>query len=307
MSESRHRRRSPRLASPRPPDAFVLCDQQEFNVLGGSILQHDQRHRWGSGVVARPRRSERALTLPVPLPQMLRRSLHSWTRTSPSTSSPRTSAGEDRRRSVGSPQNCGGTVKPPSEGQRHGFFLLTSRGQSVPVNYVQPSLGARPLPVDSSGAGLFLFVSFLWGFREVVQKPTPLLCRSVAASFQQNMDLKGIQVYRFTLQPDTLAAPTDNPDNQCFCRDHHVNKNCTLAGALDISSCQQGTRPRSSGMTRPPPLTYHLRCRKTHLHLAAPLPLRQPRPAGERAGPDTQRGASHDVPGRGAGGISSQC
>lgn len=54
------------------------------------------------------------------------------------------------------------------------------------------------------------------------------------------MDLKGIEVYRFTLQANTLAAPTDNPDNQCFCRDPVVTRNCTVAGALDISSCQDG-------------------------------------------------------------------
>lgn len=72
------------------------------------------------------------------------------------------------------------------------------------------------------------------------------LSRSVSASFQQSMDLKGIEVYRFTLQPNTLAAPTDNPDNHCFCRDQKVTKNCSLAGALDISSCQSGTQPQSS-------------------------------------------------------------
>lgn len=54
------------------------------------------------------------------------------------------------------------------------------------------------------------------------------------------MDLKGIEVHRFSLKPDTLAAPSVNPDNKCFCRDPLVTKNCTVAGALDISSCQGG-------------------------------------------------------------------
>lgn len=95
----------------------------------------------------------------------------------------------------------------------------------------------------------------------------------MSASFQRDLDLKGIQVYRFVLLPNTLAAPTDNPDNQCFCRDYKVTKNCSLAGALDISSCLNGTRPRSSRITRLR-LRIILRCRHTHLHLAAPLPLR---------------------------------
>eukprot|EP00064_Thunnus_orientalis_P018449 superscaffoldBa00004258_g18548 len=66
------------------------------------------------------------------------------------------------------------------------------------------------------------------------------ICRSVSASFQKSMDLKGIEVYRYTLKPSTLAAPTENPDNKCFCRDLTITKNCTMAGVLDISSCQGG-------------------------------------------------------------------
>ncbi|XP_075967940.1 platelet glycoprotein 4 [Anarhichas minor] len=66
------------------------------------------------------------------------------------------------------------------------------------------------------------------------------ICRSVSASFEGSMDLKGIEVYRFTLQPDTLASPTVNPENSCFCRNPKTTKNCTLAGVLDISSCQNG-------------------------------------------------------------------
>ncbi|KAK9525810.1 hypothetical protein VZT92_016488 [Zoarces viviparus] len=83
-------------------------------------------------------------------------------------------------------------------------------------------------------------------FAPFVDKKTPLyffssdICRSVSASYEETMDLKGIEVYRFTLQQDTLASPTVNPDNSCFCRDQKATKNCTLAGALDISSCQDG-------------------------------------------------------------------
>uniref|UniRef100_A0A8C4NTJ1 Platelet glycoprotein 4 n=1 Tax=Dicentrarchus labrax TaxID=13489 RepID=A0A8C4NTJ1_DICLA len=64
--------------------------------------------------------------------------------------------------------------------------------------------------------------------------------RSVSASFEESKDLKGIEVYRYALQPNTLASPTVNPDNQCYCRNIEVTKNCTLAGVLDIGSCQEG-------------------------------------------------------------------
>ncbi|XP_073336999.1 platelet glycoprotein 4 [Pagrus major] len=81
-------------------------------------------------------------------------------------------------------------------------------------------------------------------FAPFVDKKKPLyffssdICRSVSASYEESLHLRGIEVYRFTLQPNTLAAPNINPDNQCYCRDSKVTKNCTMAGVLDISSCQ---------------------------------------------------------------------
>ncbi|KAM7367292.1 hypothetical protein PAMP_015205 [Pampus punctatissimus] len=66
------------------------------------------------------------------------------------------------------------------------------------------------------------------------------ICRSVSAGFKESKDLKGIEVYRYTLLPSTLAAPKDNPDNACFCKNLKTTKNCTVAGVLDISSCQGG-------------------------------------------------------------------
>ncbi|XP_033470488.2 platelet glycoprotein 4 [Epinephelus lanceolatus] len=83
-------------------------------------------------------------------------------------------------------------------------------------------------------------------FPPFVDKTKPLyffssdICRSVSAGFEARLDLKGIEVYRYTLQPNTLASPTVNPDNRCFCRDPKTTKDCTLAGVLDISSCQDG-------------------------------------------------------------------
>lgn len=76
-----------------------------------------------------------------------------------------------------------------------------------------------------------------------------------------SMDLKGIEVNRYILQPSTLAPPTVNPDNKCFCRNMKTTKNCTMAGVLDMSSCQEGqfafqwqhrdlpSKPESNGTT----------------------------------------------------------
>uniref|UniRef100_A0A3B5AAG5 Platelet glycoprotein 4 n=1 Tax=Stegastes partitus TaxID=144197 RepID=A0A3B5AAG5_9TELE len=67
-----------------------------------------------------------------------------------------------------------------------------------------------------------------------------LIIMSVSASYEETVNLKGIDVYRYSLLPSTLASPVDNPDNHCFCRSQEVTKNCTVAGVLDLGSCQDG-------------------------------------------------------------------
>ncbi|XP_033844809.1 platelet glycoprotein 4 [Periophthalmus magnuspinnatus] len=83
-------------------------------------------------------------------------------------------------------------------------------------------------------------------FAPFVDKKKPLyffssdICRSVSASHMKTYSLKGIKVFRYSLLPSTLASPVDNPDNHCFCHNKEITKNCTIAGVLDISSCQNG-------------------------------------------------------------------
>uniref|UniRef100_A0A1A8RY39 Platelet glycoprotein 4 n=1 Tax=Nothobranchius rachovii TaxID=451742 RepID=A0A1A8RY39_9TELE len=83
-------------------------------------------------------------------------------------------------------------------------------------------------------------------FPPFLKKKEPLyfftsdICRSVSASYEQTRNLKGIEVYRYSLLPSTLASPLDNPDNKCFCSNMKTTRNCTLAGVLDISTCQDG-------------------------------------------------------------------
>ncbi|XP_008313829.1 platelet glycoprotein 4 [Cynoglossus semilaevis] len=83
-------------------------------------------------------------------------------------------------------------------------------------------------------------------FPPFVNKKEPIffyssdICRSVSASFWKSLNLKGIEVYRYNLQESTMASPTVNPNNRCFCRNPKTTKNCTMAGVLDISSCQEG-------------------------------------------------------------------
>ncbi|XP_020840135.1 platelet glycoprotein 4 [Phascolarctos cinereus] len=64
------------------------------------------------------------------------------------------------------------------------------------------------------------------------------ICRSIYAEFEKEVNLKGIPVYRFVLPAKAFASPVVNPDNECFCTEKIISKNCTSAGVLDISSCK---------------------------------------------------------------------
>uniref|UniRef100_A0A672GN56 Platelet glycoprotein 4 n=1 Tax=Salarias fasciatus TaxID=181472 RepID=A0A672GN56_SALFA len=91
-----------------------------------------------------------------------------------------------------------------------------------------------------------VFFSDASAFAPGLDKKKPLyffssdICRSVSASYERSYSLKDIEVYRYGLLPSTLASPIDNPDNRCFCRNFKTTKNCTMAGVLDLSSCQEG-------------------------------------------------------------------
>uniref|UniRef100_A0A8C1DQ43 Platelet glycoprotein 4 n=1 Tax=Cyprinus carpio carpio TaxID=630221 RepID=A0A8C1DQ43_CYPCA len=61
---------------------------------------------------------------------------------------------------------------------------------------------------------------------------------SISAEYEGTVDLKGIDVYRYMLPPEALASPAENPDNQCFCTDPVITKNCTMAGLLDLTACR---------------------------------------------------------------------
>ncbi|EHB13406.1 Platelet glycoprotein 4 [Heterocephalus glaber] len=66
------------------------------------------------------------------------------------------------------------------------------------------------------------------------------ICRSIYAIFGSEVDLKGIPVYRFVLPAKAFASPIENPDNDCFCTEKIISKNCTSYGVLDIGKCKEG-------------------------------------------------------------------
>ncbi|XP_043092934.1 platelet glycoprotein 4 [Puntigrus tetrazona] len=81
-------------------------------------------------------------------------------------------------------------------------------------------------------------------FRPFLDKKEPLyffssdICRAISAVYEETVDLKGIDVYRYMLPPEALASPAVNPDNQCYCTDPVITRNCTTAGLLDLTPCR---------------------------------------------------------------------
>ncbi|KAJ6666362.1 hypothetical protein lerEdw1_000635 [Lerista edwardsae] len=66
------------------------------------------------------------------------------------------------------------------------------------------------------------------------------ICRSIYGTFDSEQSVKQIPLYRFIVPPAAFASPEVSPDNICFCTNKELSLNCTLAGALDISTCKQG-------------------------------------------------------------------
>uniref|UniRef100_A0A672RAY3 Platelet glycoprotein 4 n=1 Tax=Sinocyclocheilus grahami TaxID=75366 RepID=A0A672RAY3_SINGR len=81
-------------------------------------------------------------------------------------------------------------------------------------------------------------------FHPFLNKKEPLyffssdICRSISAEYKGTVDLKGIDVYRYMLPPEALASPVENPDNQCYCTNPVLTRNCTTAGLLDLTACK---------------------------------------------------------------------
>ncbi|XP_034434097.1 platelet glycoprotein 4 isoform X2 [Hippoglossus hippoglossus] len=124
------------------------------------------------------------------------------------------------------------------------YTVYTGKEDISRVGIIDRWRGERSLPYWNDTYCDMINGTDASSFPPFLDKKKPLyffssdICRSVSASYEKTMDLKGIKVYRYTLLPSTLASPTVNPDNRCFCKNPKTTKNCTLAGVLDIGPCK---------------------------------------------------------------------
>ncbi|KAF7246653.1 Platelet glycoprotein 4 [Varanus komodoensis] len=64
--------------------------------------------------------------------------------------------------------------------------------------------------------------------------------QSIYGLFDSEQVVKDITLYRFIVPPAAFASPREVPENICFCTEREISRDCTSAGALDISSCKAG-------------------------------------------------------------------
>ncbi|KAI3372622.1 hypothetical protein L3Q82_023096 [Scortum barcoo] len=63
------------------------------------------------------------------------------------------------------------------------------------------------------------------------------LCRSIHLAYVEDVEVKGIQAYRFAPPSDVLMSPKDNPSNAGFCV---PAGDCLGTGVLKVSVCREG-------------------------------------------------------------------
>uniref|UniRef100_A0A3B5K0C9 Scavenger receptor class B, member 2a n=1 Tax=Takifugu rubripes TaxID=31033 RepID=A0A3B5K0C9_TAKRU len=63
------------------------------------------------------------------------------------------------------------------------------------------------------------------------------LCRSIHLAYVEDVEVKGIQAYRFAPPSDVLMSPKENPTNEGFCV---PAGDCLGTGVLKVSVCREG-------------------------------------------------------------------
>uniref|UniRef100_A0A5F8HI56 Platelet glycoprotein 4 n=1 Tax=Monodelphis domestica TaxID=13616 RepID=A0A5F8HI56_MONDO len=114
--------------------------------------------------------------------------------------------------------------------------------------YKDPFLSLVPYPIDTTVGVFYPYNNTVDGVYKVYNGKDDISKvaiidtykdkKSIYAEFEHEVNLKGIPVYRFVLPSKAFASPTVNPDNDCFCTEKIISKNCTSAGVLDISTCK---------------------------------------------------------------------
>ncbi|KAH0616462.1 hypothetical protein JD844_027571 [Phrynosoma platyrhinos] len=136
-------------------------------------------------------------------------------------------------------------------------FLQTRNVKEILWGYEDPFLKKIPIPGVIKKVGVFYPRNELQGMLPYWGGHCDMINGTDGASFPPFVSkhevlyffssdicsdqlVKDIPLYRFIVPPDAFASPLVNPDNICFCTEKVISKNCTSAGALDISSCKEG-------------------------------------------------------------------
>jgi scavenger receptor class B, member 1 len=70
---------------------------------------------------------------------------------------------------------------------------------------------------------------------KIVSVFSPEMCRSVPLEFEEERDVHGVKVYKFSGGDRTVDNGTLYPENECFC-----SGECVPSGLFNVSSCRLG-------------------------------------------------------------------
>ena len=66
-----------------------------------------------------------------------------------------------------------------------------------------------------------------------------MLCRSLYATFDEEVTLKGVPAWKTSIPPEIFESPSKRPENQCYCVTEG-SPICEHDGAIGVKSCQSG-------------------------------------------------------------------
>lgn len=63
------------------------------------------------------------------------------------------------------------------------------------------------------------------------------ICRKLNFKFRQDINFKGVAVFKYSLDERSLQSGSRNAENQCYCLNSTQPSECSLDGLIDLSNC----------------------------------------------------------------------
>jgi len=104
------------------------------------------------------------------------------------------------------------------------------------------------LPNTNLNRNLFLFIGsdgsifppFVTRDR-IIEIFSPDMCRSIYMTYVKDVELLGIEAYRFSTPKEVLEDPRVFKENKCYCvKPGENDEGCSKGGAFQLGACRKG-------------------------------------------------------------------